>query len=255
MFWKKNRNKAEEKKISCLPEGVRVYAIGDIHGYADLLDKMHNKIKEDAASFDEGRRVIVYMGDYIDRGYKSKEVIETLVNNPMADFEKIYILGNHEDAMMKFMENPEMAESWLAWGGESTLLSYGVSSRNEKGRASLQEIAKQLNEKLPENHRSFLNNLQLSYIEGDYIFVHAGLRPGVEIDKQSRDDMLTIRNEFLESDKRFNKTVVFGHTIFPEPFAKNGRIAVDTGAYAHGNLTCAVLESDNVRFLKVSIRE
>ncbi len=251
MFWKKKQQ--AEEVLPRIDDGVRLYAIGDIHGHANLLRDMHTAILKDSAEYSGARKVIVYMGDYVDRGYQSKEVIDILINNPMDGFEKVFILGNHEDAMLRFIDKPEETEAWLVWGGDSTLISYGVAMRSEIGaRLSSKELAAALNTKMPPEHKQFCQNLQLSYVEGDYIFVHAGLRPGVALDKQAREDMLTIRDEFISSTKKFEKTVVFGHTIYQEPFFKNGRIGVDTGAYAYGKLTAVVLEGEAVRFLSVS---
>jgi len=256
MFW--NRKKVVEDIKARAPQGTRIYAIGDIHGHAKLLNKMHEAIIEDAKHSNAQRKLIIYVGDYIDRGVESKEVIETLINNPMSKegFEIICLMGNHEDAMINFMNSPIDMEIWLLWGGDATIRSYGQHLRDAQGhRIKLDELGRLFNKLVPSSHKEFLRNLKLSHSEGDYLFVHAGLRPGVPIDKQSREDMLTIREPFTASKKRFDQTVVFGHSIFEDPFHKNGRIAIDTGAYASGKLTCVVLESDEVKFISVNTGE
>lgn len=251
MFWKKKSKK--HNNPAQVPQETIVYAIGDIHGNADLLDKMHAKIFDDTRNSEATRKVLVYLGDYIDRGFQSKEVVDRLINNPMEGFEKIYILGNHEDAMLTFLKEHELGEVWLVWGGDATISSYGVVMRDENGsRVDVKELSLELKKAIPEDHMKFYKSLSLSYVEGDYIFVHAGLKPGVPIEKQTKEDMTTIRDEFIFSRKSFEKTVVFGHTIFTDPFFKNNRIGVDTGAYASGKLSAVVLEGESVRFLDVT---
>jgi len=229
-----------------------VYAIGDVHGRLDLLKKIHRKILENSKKYSSYEKHVIYLGDYVDRGKNSKRVIDELINNPLKNegFKITYLCGNHEYYMMKFMSNPYLADSWLYWGGEETLESYNVEVYNkEKSRIPLKLIQQKINEKVPESHKEFLRKLKMMEIVGDYVFVHAGLRPHVPIQKQSSEDLLNIREDFYESDYVFEKSVVFGHTIFKEPFIGSGKIGIDTGAYNSNILTCLVLEGKKFGFL------
>jgi len=232
------------------PDNTIIYAIGDIHGRFDLLQQMHKLILQDIDAYKDYQKIVIYLGDYIDRGTNSKEVIECLINNPLIDFKKLYLKGNHENAMLGFMTNPVETEAWMFWGGDSTLISYGVDLYQENGeKNNIKKLSMDLQNKLPEQHKDFLRQLKLFHLEGDYMFVHAGVRPGIDLMMQKEEDLIMIRNEFIFAPDNFEKTIVFGHTIFREPFVSNRRIGLDTGAYASGRLTAGVFESDNVRFI------
>ncbi len=233
------------------PDNTRIYAVGDIHGRFDLLKEIQNLIVADAISCpDEIRKVIIYIGDYIDRGLESRQVIDSFINNKLEGFEHIFIMGNHEYAMLNFLDNPIAGQVWLSWGGLATMHSYGVNN-NEKGRKlNLEELCEAFKAAMPDSHLEFFRNLKVQHTEGDYLFVHAGIKPNVDIEKQTDTDMMMIREEFLFSDYPSKlKTIVFGHTIFEEPFYTTGKVAIDTGAYATGKLTAAVLEDNFVKFI------
>ncbi len=233
-----------------IPDNTIIYAIGDIHGRCDLLNKIHEKILSDSSDSKSANKLVVYLGDYIDRGRESKQVVELLINNPLKDFEKIYIKGNHEIAMQSYIDSNGENAAWLLWGGDATLQSYGVPLRDKSGqKLTNAAMAKKLDENLPPTHKEFYSNLKLSYISGDYVFVHAGLKPKVPLAEQTESDLTTIRDEFIFSQERFEKTVVFGHTVFSKPLNVDGKIGIDTGAYFSGILTAAVLEKDNVKFI------
>ena len=250
LAWLKKFFQSEPEIQAKTPDDTCIYAIGDIHGRHDLLVTLQHKIIEDSKKRASTRKIIIYMGDYIDRGFESKEVLERLIAKPLEGFESIYLKGNHEDAMLRFLETPEESAAWLLWGGDATLRSYGVAMHSSKGkRQTPTEMAKQLADKLPEQHADFLNNLQLHFRAGDYVFVHAGLRPRIDLEVQSAEDMMTIREPFIFSRQSFPYTVVFGHTIFSEPFIEKDRIGIDTGAYASGKLTCAVFEAGEREFI------
>ncbi|MDA0967542.1 MAG: metallophosphoesterase family protein [Proteobacteria bacterium] len=256
MFWKKKKINIPPQPVHKTPIDTRIYAIGDIHGNADLLNQLHKKINDDAKQYYVQNKIIIYLGDYIDRGLQSKEVIDTLINNPLEGFKKIYLKGNHEEALLTFLEEPEFGDSWFLQGGQATVRSYGAKLHDKDNqRLGMTEVHKNFNNSLPSKHLEFYRNLKISHIESDYIFVHAGLKPGVDIKKQKDWDMLTIREEFVFSKKEFDKTVVFGHTIFTEPFQKNKRIGIDTGAYAYGKLTCVVLQDSSIKFLTATTNE
>lgn len=233
---------------SRVPEGTVVYAVGDIHGRLDLLDGLHRRMTADARSRGDVRPVAVYLGDYIDRGPRSREVVESLINNPLEGFKTVHLKGNHEDMMLTFLDEPESGPRWLANGGFATLASYGVENAPCDAEGLIQ-TAKALAEALPPTHLRFLSSLSLTHRIGDYVFVHAGVRPGIALDEQSEEDLIWIRGPFLTSDADHGAVVVHGHTPGPRPIVKANRICVDTGAYATDVLTCVILEGDDRRFL------
>ena len=231
-----------------LPPGRRVYSIGDIHGRLDLLEELHGMILEDAAGHD-GSKAIVYLGDFIDRGAQSKQVVDLLIEQPLDGFEAIHLLGNHEQAMLDFMEYPEAAAAWLSFGGQVTLLSYGAGlGRVQMGR-QVQILRDELDARLPQSHREFLASCRLMHVEGSYCFAHAGIRPGVPLEEQKAEDLMWIRGEFCDSAEDHGCIVVHGHSITEEVEWRPNRIGIDTGAYYSGLLTALVLEGDQQRLL------
>lgn len=233
-----------------VPEDSVVYAVGDVHGRPDLVRRLLARIGDDAAGRGARRRVIVFLGDYVDRGPDSAGVIELLLQGPPNGFEAHYLMGNHEDFMIRFLAGEPVGELWAMNGGDATLRSYGVDPYDSFSRTGGWEgMRRALAERMPDGHRRFLAGLALNYREGDVLFVHAGVRPGVPIVAQSAEDMLWIRKEFLESRKDFGALVVHGHTPTPEPEVRANRIGVDTGAYATGRLTAVALEGSERAFL------
>lgn len=234
----------------CVPEGARVYAIGDVHGRADLLQRLLRIIVEDMEARPGGHSVkLVFLGDYVDRGFHSKEVIETLLRLDIAGAGMVFLAGNHEDMLLQFIDDPAVSDIWLQTGGMATLASYGVMLADDPDIDALTEASNSLSEKMPAAHRQFLAGLEEHHVFGDYLFVHAGLRPHIPLTAQRRSDKLGIRREFTETDFVFDHMVVHGHTVVQNPLHLRNRIAVDTGAFATGHLTAAVLEADDVRFL------
>jgi len=252
LFGSRDSNEAAEARANRVPDGVVVYAVGDIHGRVDLLDRLLAKIREDAAARPERRKVLVYLGDYVDRGLESRQVIDHLLSQGDDGIERVFLKGNHEDAMLRFLGDTASGSSWLTFGGDATLYSYGVDvfGQRPKGVEKLTYIQMQLQEKVPDQHRSFLENLVLHHEEGDYVFVHAGIRPGIPLDQQDNGDLMWIRNEFLGSRDDFGKIVVHGHSIKPEPDVQPNRIGIDTGAFASGVLTALVLSGAERDFLQ-----
>lgn len=252
MFNTFSKKKIFSNDCPTIREGSCVYTVGDIHGRLDLLKNIHEKIIKNSNKYTSHKKKVIYLGDYIDRGKNSKGVIDELLINPLKkeNFEITYLCGNHEFFMMKFIQNPYLADSWLYWGGEQTLKSYGVDVyNNEYSRIPLKLIQQNFIKKMPKDHAKFFNKLKLMEIVDDYVFVHAGLRPNVTLNKQNSNDLLNIREEFYKSNYIFEKTVVFGHTIFKKPFIGNGKIGIDTGAFSSNILTCLVLESNKFDFL------
>ena len=251
------RGEKLDGRIPSVPSGHRVYAIGDIHGRADLLAQLHRQIRGDAANASAGtKKTIIYLGDYVDRGLDTMGVIELLLAAPMDDFETVYLKGNHEDALLRFLEDLSTGPNWFAIGGDATVLSYGIRiPTNLTAAQRLEYVWKELRARIPQNHLEFLSSLQLMYQTGDYVFVHAGIKPGVSLEQQDPEDLMWIRGEFLDSRKDHGKVVVHGHMIVSQPEIQTHRIGIDTGAFATNVLTCIVLEGVTRRFLSTAARQ
>lgn len=233
-----------------LPRGVRLYTVGDIHGRADLLDRLHQRIAVDAESANGVACHIVYLGDYVDRGAQSPEVIDRLCGGPPPGFGVIHIKGNHDDVMLRFLGDIRFGPQWLRFGGLATLAGYGIALPSTgSAEERLTRIQTDLRATLPQRHYEFLRSLRPHLTVGDYFFAHAGVRPGVPLDRQTERDLLWIREDFLNSNRDFGKVVVHGHTIVGEPEVRPNRIGIDTGAFATNRLTCLVLEGAERRFL------
>ena len=234
------------------PAGRRIYVIGDVHGRADLLRQMQDMVLADAANFGRCQPVVVYLGDYIDRGLESRQVLDMLLNEPLPGFEEIRLLGNHEQAMLDFLDDPGIGPAWLYYGGAATLYSYGINShaRTPEGADRFAHLSSELVRALPRQHVGFLRELQLHHVEGDYLFVHAGIRPGVPLEDQQTEDLLYIRDDFLNYSDPHGHIVVHGHTITSGPDVRPNRIGIDTGAFATGRLTCLVLDGAERQFLQ-----
>lgn len=234
-----------------VPDGVRVYAVGDVHGRVDLLKQLEQRIVDDAARLpDACCNLLVYLGDYVDRGFDSRQVLEHLCAPPPESFDRVLLLGNHDQWLRSFLEGEPVGDSWLRFGGDATLLSYGVPlafDQPEDSRLAAAQAA--LVTKMPPSHRALLHSLELMVAMGDYLFVHAGLRPGVPLDKQSEQDVIWIREPFLSWGGDFGKVVVHGHTVEEAPVLRRNRIGIDTGACYNGNLTCLILEGSSRRFI------
>jgi serine/threonine protein phosphatase 1 len=228
-----------------LPVGQRVYVIGDVHGCADRLEKVHSLIRDDLSARPVAEPTVVHLGDYVDRGPDSAGVVARLARGwstgPAPRV--INLMGNHEDMMLAALDRADgdSVAQWLANGGANALASWGVSPRTP---------AAGWRERFPADHLALVRRLGLFHRQGGYVFVHAGLRPGVPIEKQTREDMLWIREPFLSSTAAFPGVVVHGHTPERSVVVRPHRIGVDTGAVMGGVLTCAVLEGDRVGFLR-----
>jgi serine/threonine protein phosphatase 1 len=231
------------------PDNSRIYAVGDIHGCAGLLDMLHAMIAEDAASFPQDLH-IVYLGDFTDRGPDSRGVVERVLRHVPTGFRPHYIKGNHDQALLDFLDRPDTYRLWHRFGGAETLMSYGVRPPAFDAEQELVVASNALRARMPGEHLRFFRSLEPMLVLGDYLFVHAGIRPGVPIDRQNEQDLMWIREEFLSSRDWSGKVVVHGHTPLPSPVHIANRISVDTGAYATGDLSCAVLEGTDCRFLQ-----
>jgi serine/threonine protein phosphatase 1 len=229
-----------------------VYAIGDVHGRADLLVRLHRTILADAALRGRREAVVVHLGDYIDRGLDSRAVLDRLIGDPLPGLLKVYLCGNHDAWMRAFLADAEAGRGWLANGGRETLYSYGVQAwGSDPSLRELRRLRRDLLAVLPAGHLRFLHGLRLTWSEGDYLFVHAGVRPGVPLDRQDPADLTGIRRPFLTSRDRFEGALaVHGHTVVNAPQVHTNRIAVDTGAYATGRLTALVIDGAQIAFLQ-----
>jgi serine/threonine protein phosphatase 1 len=225
----------------------RLYAIGDIHGRLDLLDKVIEAIRRDVDEHGYDS-LTVTLGDYIDRGPNSRGVIERLLTNPFPG-RFIALKGNHEALLERFLDKPVIANQWRQLGGLETLHSFGVPVAAMMVGRNYDEAAEQLRTALSQEHMRFLGSLETSLSVDQYFLCHAGVRPGVPLERQSEDDLLWIRDEFLNSRIDFGKIVVHGHTPVEEPEVLSNRINIDTGAFATGRLTCIVLEGASRRFI------
>jgi serine/threonine protein phosphatase 1 len=237
---------------STIPSGHRVYAIGDIHGRADLLTELLAVIRADVDGRHAALNRLVYLGDYVDRGPDSAGVIDLVLDGVPSGFSVVTLMGNHEEMMQRFIGGEiALGHTWMINGGDATLASYGIDPPGWlDGSAAYRRAGTELAASLPQRHRDFLGRLGLTHEFGDYFFVHAGVRPGVPLARQLQDDLLWIRDEFLDSEDDFGKRIVHGHSIAPKPMVERNRIGIDTGAYASGTLTALVLEGDECRLLQ-----
>jgi serine/threonine protein phosphatase 1 len=227
------------------PANVRIYAVGDIHGRADLLADVIARIDDDLARRPILHAIEVYLGDYIDRGPDSKTVID-LLSIRLVKNRAVCLSGNHEAMMEDFLRDPVELQSWLQLGGMHTLASYGVSLRQGESEINMH---RRFWRAFPRTHELFLQCLHHNFCCGDFLFVHAGIRPGVSIEQQDVQDMLWIRQEFLNSPRDHGKFVVHGHTPVPHPDIRSNRMNIDTGAWRTGTLTCAVIEGTTILIL------
>ena len=236
-----------------LEPGQRIYAIGDVHGRADLLEDLLTQIETDCEAY-PGKKTIIFLGDYIDRGFQSRQVIDVILSDRLSGFEVHCLKGNHEEAMLQFLASADFGPRWAAYGGRETLVSYGVRPpRNQNRMEEWQEVHASLVAALPLEHEKFLMQLLPSVRIGQYGFVHAGLKPGIPFEEQQERDLLWIRDEFLNHKNPLDVIVVHGHTPADKPYWDHRRINVDTGAYISGRLTAVRLEADSVSFLSTNI--
>lgn len=233
-----------------VPDDKRVYAIGDIHGRADLLADIMQRISRDSNAAPAVREtILVFVGDYVDRGPDSAGVLDQLLKLKSGDSYTTHLLkGNHEVMFLDFLAEPSAFFQWAANGGVTTLEAYDidVAAAREQNPERLRHMAL---EAIPDSHLKLLRNLESSVIIGDYMFAHAGVRPGVPLDAQLERDLIWIREQFLNYEGDLGKFVVHGHTPVPEPDIRANRIDIDTLAWRSGTLTALVLEGAERRFL------
>jgi serine/threonine protein phosphatase 1 len=234
-----------------LPGGVRIYAVGDIHGRLDLLTELLARIDADIALRPTMRPVYVFLGDYIDRGSSSRETIDRLIEHGQTN-ESIFLRGNHELIAIKCLSDRSLFDQWLRLGGLETLVSYGVARDSlTKGRQII-ELQSAFHSALPQAHFRFFRDLVNSFSCGDFFFAHAGAKPHVDLSQQKESDLLWIREEFLSSTFDFGRIIVHGHTPSSEIDVGPNRINIDTGAFATGRLTCLVIEGRSLSVIDTS---
>ncbi|MEG3170841.1 metallophosphoesterase family protein [Sphingomonas sp. ZB1N12] len=233
--------------------GDRIYAIGDIHGRYDLLQMLIARIGEHSASLPPARSLyVVLIGDIVDRGPQSAEVLAMLYSLQRQNSRVIVLLGNHEEAMLQALDgDPDALRRWLAVGGDATLASFGIAPlRVDDDPRDYMNSARRA---IPRQWLAWLRQLPLSVQSGDYYFVHAGVRPGVALARQVREDMLWIRREFLRHERDFGAIIVHGHSVTPDVDVRQNRIGIDTGAYRTGVLSAIYLEGEKRDILAVSL--
>jgi serine/threonine protein phosphatase 1 len=238
-------------RIDIEPMGTVVYAIGDVHGCLAELRAAERRIVADAEELAARRRIILCLGDLVDRGPQSADVIDHLISAPPPGFERLSLCGNHDEAFLDFVDDPHGNMGWLEFGGEQTLESYGIDltrlSRHRGGLGGLGEITRAT---VPQAHIDFLRSLPVSVRFGDVLFVHAGIRPGVPLAEQDEDDFMWIREPFVSEPNGLGLTVVHGHTPANEPVFAAGRIGIDTGAFATGRLTVLRVFGDQAKLVE-----
>jgi serine/threonine protein phosphatase 1 len=232
-----------------VPEGERVYAVGDIHGRLDLLEALLTQIDEDDAGRDPARTSLIFLGDLIDRGPDSRGVVERLMQVAAGPRETHFLLGNHEEVFLRAVTgDPKAVKMLTRVGGRETVLSYGISIEDYQN-CHYDELAEMLPRCVPAEHIAFVQSFEDWVEKGDYLFVHAGVRPGVAIAEQSTTDLRWIRDSFLDHRDYHDKMIIHGHSITGEVDVCRNRIGIDTGAYSTGRLTAIGLEGEERWFL------
>jgi serine/threonine protein phosphatase 1 len=224
---------------------MRLYAVGDIHGRLDLLEKLLLRTIADIAARPIVRPVFVFLGDYIDRGPSSRETIDRLIEHGH-QHESVFLKGNHELIAIKCLSDRSLFDQWLRLGGHETLVSYGVAAEIRAGVKQVVQLQAAFHSAMPQAHFRFFRDLRPSFACGDFFFAHAGVKPAIELSRQKESDLLWIREEFLSSTDDFGKIVVHGHTPINEIEARPNRINIDTGAYVSGRLTCLVIDNNSL---------
>lgn len=247
-FWRKSP--ASWDSPPTIPAGHRVYAVGDVHGQDDLLARLIDQIEADISARGAAQVTLVFLGDLIDRGPKSAEVVERLRTYRPVGVRTEFLAGNHEEVMLRILNGEgHLIRDWLQYGGAQCVRSYGLSA-SRLGKMAPDQAVTKLRSAVPPEHRAFLASFADTFRAGDYLFVHAGIRPGVPLAEQAQADLRWIREPFLDHPTRHEAMVVHGHTVSNDIDERPGRIGIDTGAYIRGVLTAVALEGDQRWFLQ-----
>lgn len=234
----------QPKRLPQTPRGYRAYAVGDIHGRLDLLDRLLAAIEEDLGRHPARRTLLIFLGDLIDRGPDSRGVVERLRTYRHGGVRPYFLAGNHEEVLLRLLAGERgILDSWLKYGGAECLRSYGcdpasLAGQNERTALAMVKAA------IPSEHARFIGSMADTLMLGDYLFVHAGIRPGVDLSLQSQADLRWIRLPFLDHEDDHGFVVVHGHTISDGIDVRPNRIGIDTGAYRTNVLTALGLEGD-----------
>lgn len=243
---------AHPPPVFSVPENTRIYAVGDIHGRSGLLKKMLDAIEEDARQYPGEKIIQVFLGDYIDRGFHSRQVIDLLLEAPPAGQERVCLLGNHEMFLLEFLKDPAIFRSWLNFGGYATLASYGVRVPSTMSADVPAQLQMTLKQNLPARHEQFLRDLLYSYEVGDYFFVHAGVRPGMLLEDQNPEEFLWIRKPFLDHKGFFEKYIVHGHSPVMAPEELPNRANIDVSGASKDTLCCLMIEPTHRKIILVT---
>ncbi|MEO0642000.1 MAG: metallophosphoesterase family protein [Pseudomonadota bacterium] len=241
------------ERLPCVPDGTRYYVIGDIHGRLDLYEALIEAIDADDAARPPARTQVVLLGDLVDRGPESAGVIDRS-RQWQCERDVRILAGNHEEMFLSSFEKPEILRHFLKHGGRETVLSYGMS-KEQFSELTLEELFEALPDLIPQDDLDYVAGFEECIVAGDYLFVHAGIDPALPLDQQRRQDMLWIRDRFLQHEGPLEKVVVHGHTIFDTVMDCGNRIGIDTGAFRSGVLTALVLEGDHRRVLQASAND
>jgi serine/threonine protein phosphatase 1 len=231
------------------PSGHRAYVVGDIHGRLDLLEELLAAIERDVRASPPEKALLVFLGDLIDRGPNSASVVELLRLYRYPPLQTVFLLGNHEEVLLRILDGEaQLIADWRLFGGAETLMSYGVEPEALAGldQAGMLAVVRKA---IPQQHVAFLRSFADTCRFGDYLFVHAGIRPGIDLEQQKQADLRWIREPFLTDGGNHGFVVVHGHTISNEVEEKPNRIGIDTGAYKTGVLTALVIDDDRRNFL------
>lgn len=238
-----------------LPAGYRLYAIGDIHGRDDLLAALLGRIEEDDARRGPAKRILVFLGDLIDRGPSSRQVVERLRTYRPSGTRIVFLAGNHEEVLLRILGGEgDLVSDWLRFGGAECLRSYGVDPDALRKMDAASAVAA-ISTAIPKAHVEFVRSFDDTFRAGDYLFVHAGVRPGIPLIEQAPSDLRWIREPFLSDSSEHGFTVVHGHTIRKEVEERLNRIGIDTGAYRYGVLTALALEGSERWYVQANDRE
>lgn len=238
------------------PDGVRLYAIGDVHGRLDLLAAMHRAIAAEIGKERPADWRVIHLGDYVDRGPDSKGVVDFLIEVQKRDPRYLTLAGNHDIGFLDFLDDPDPDGLFMRYGGIQTAQSYGVNLTGDARWFGKAEAVRRghaaLVEAVPKSHVDFLRSLQFSLTFGDFFFCHAGVRPGVALEEQDTQDLIWIRDVFHNHSGLYPKIIVHGHTPVPEAEVMTNRVNVDTLAWQSGNLTALVVDGADKRILAMS---
>ena len=231
-----------------LPADTRIYAIGDVHGRADLLKSVVSRLVQDLADHPVRMPMIVFVGDYLDRGPDSAGVIDIILalRRRVAT---VCLCGNHELYALRFLQTPATGQAWFELGGRQTLTSYGVSPPWQLDPAGLEAASQAFAEALPDEHFYFLTTLGLTFSLGGYLFAHGGIAPDRPVAEQNQSIVTMIRDSGPDPLSEKGVVLVHGHTPTKAVVLDRNRLNIDTGAYATGRLSCLVIEEDRLRLL------